>query len=469
MRSIRAFMLASVLGVVFVCMLVFFVSTYLQSRHEVDEVYDSHLAQSARMLNALLSHNLRDKILSSDSPLVLNDEQLNQDLNSLSDDEVSQLGHSYENKLVYQLWTTSGKLILRSNNAPQEKLIELQAGFETIQLKGKRWRSFTLRDNTLGVYLIVAEQLEVREELIDEITENLLTPFVVGIPLLLLALWYLIGRGLHPLVMISKAIKHRQAKNLEPIVIEGLSSELKPIETSLNSLLFQLKGTLEREKSFTDDAAHELRTPLAQIKVHAQNAQSSKDDQNRLLSLKLLDQSVDQATRTIEQLLHLARLQSSSTRTENDKVNLDKLAREQIAAMNQIFSQRQQSIELASPEQLKPIQGNGLLIGLLIRNLLENASLYTHVTGSIRLSIVYESGRQSGTTLIVEDNGPGVDDSQYENIFKRFHRENPGDSNGAGLGLSIVSRIAELHDASIISGSPVDPIHTGFCLHILFD
>jgi len=469
-HSLRTFLLVSILGVVFLCMVFFFISTYLQTRHEVDEVYDSQLAQSSRMLHALLIRNIDTKSITT--PLIFNDEQYLKNLDTLSDDdEISPLGHFYETMLSYQIWRQDGKLILRSNNAPQEKISALEAGFKTVQLKQKSWRSFTLQDKQQGIFLIVAEQLDIREEPISEITENLLTPYIVGIPTLLFILWHLIGRGLHPLINISQAIKNRQPSNLEPIHIAGLAPELLSIETALNSLLSRLKDTIEREKSFTDDAAHELRTPLAQIKIHTQNAQVSKSESDRKLCLRLLEQSVDQATRTIEQLLQLARLQSLHSFQQNGKVHLDKLARQQVAQLHAQLSKRQQHLELDVPDQLQPISGNELLIGLLFRNLLENASLYTPEKGAIRVRIIQqnvEKKEEQETTLIVEDSGPGVAEAKYKDIFQRFHRENPGDSNGAGLGLSIVSRIAELHGAKISPIQSLDPEYTGFCLSIVF-
>jgi len=469
-HSLRTFLLASILSVVFLCMVFFFLSTYIQTRHEVDEVYDSQLAQSARLLHALLLRNIDTN--SIDPPLVFDDEQYLKNLGTLSDDdEISPLGHFYETMLSYQLWRQDGKLILRSKNAPEEQLTAFQAGFKTIQFKQKSWRSFTLQDKQQGIFLIVTEQLDIREEPISELTENLLAPYIVGIPTLLFILWHLIGRGLHPLINISQAIKNRQPSNLEPIQIEGLAPELLSIETALNSLLSRLKDTIEREKSFTDDAAHELRTPLAQIKIHSQNAQVSKSESDRQLCLNLLEQSVDQATRTIEQLLQLARLQSLQSFQQNDTVHLGKLARQQVAQLHDQLSQRQQHLELDVPDQLLPIFGNDLLIGLLFRNLLENASLYTPEKGAIRIRIIQENideKEKQETTLTFEDSGPGVEEAKYDAIFQRFHRENPGDANGAGLGLSIVSRIAELHAAKISPIPSLDAEYTGFCLSITF-
>jgi len=472
MRSIRNFLLVSILGIVFLCMVFFFISTYLQTQHEVDEVYDSQLAQSARMLHALLIRNIEPNTLSVDEPIVFNDEQYLENLSSKTnddededEDEVSPLGHFYETMLAYQLWRQDGKLILRSSNAPELQITNLQPGFKSVLLNQRQWRSFTLQDNEYGVFLLVAEKLEIREELISEITENLLTPYVVGIPLLLFILWHLIGHGLYPLINISQAIKNRQPSNLEPIQISGLAPELLPIETALNALLIRLRDTIEREKSFTDDAAHELRTPLAQIKLHAQNAQVSHNESDKKLCLKLLELSVDQATRTIEQLLQMARLQSIHSFQQNKKVSLGKLARQQVAQIHTQISQRHQQIVLEAPDTLQPIQGNDLLISLLIRNLLENASLYSPENGLIRISIIQE---QLATKILVEDNGPGVAKDKYDTIFQRFHRENPGDSQGAGLGLSIVSRIAELHHAQISPIQSSDPEYSGFCISISF-
>ena len=245
----------------------------------------------------------------------------------------------------------------------------------------------------------------------------------------------------------------------------GDFQELQPIESAINGLFIQLNDAIEREKTFTDDAAHELRTPLATIKLHAQNAIQSKEESTRHQSLNLLDQSIEQATRTIEQLLHLARIQSLAFNTSQDAVAIDKVAREQVAQIDVKLEQKQQQLIFDCQEPLPKINGNDVLLRLLIRNLLENANLYTPEDGTIKLAL-----RASNTTLIlqIEDSGPGVSDTVYTEIFKRFHRERPGETIGSGLGLSIVSRITELHSAKIQRLEPSEITLKGFCLEISF-
>ena len=438
MKSIRNYLLISVLSVVLISLMIFSILTYSNSKHEVEEIYDSQLAQSTRLLYALIS-------VDSVEPLATK--------------------KLYKKSLMYQVWHFSGELALHSQSAPESLLHPLKKGFNTANYNKKTWRTYTLKDSDKALFFVVAENLKVRNKLVDEITEIISLPYFIGVPVLLVLLWIFIGRGLSPLIAISAAIQARSPDNLEPINLPQLAQELQPIESAINGLFIQLNDAIEREKTFTDDAAHELRTPLATIKLHAQNAIQSKEESTRHQSLNLLDQSIEQATRTIEQLLHLARIQSLAFNTSQDAVAIDKVAREQVAQIDVKLEQKQQQLIFDCQEPLPKINGNDVLLRLLIRNLLENANLYTPEDGTIKLAL-----RASNTTLIlqIEDSGPGVSDTVYTEIFKRFHRERPGETIGSGLGLSIVSRITELHSAKIQRLEPSEITLKGFCLEISF-
>jgi len=427
--------------------MIFSFITYSNAKHEVEEMYDSQLAQSTRLIYSLININAEKSVLSK---------------------ELSKTG------LMFQFWRISGDLIQRSKSAPDRLLHPLKKGFNKAEHAEKSWRTFTLKDSDKAVYFVVAENLEVRDELVDEITEIISLPYYIGVPVLLVLLWIFIGRGLLPLVSISKAIQARSSDNLEPIKLPQLAQEIQPIESAINALFVQLNDAIEREKTFTDDAAHELRTPLATIKLHAQNAIQSKEEHTRFQSLQLLDQSIEQATRTIDQLLHLARIQSLSFDRNQKPISLDKIAREQAAHLDVKFEQKNQQFIFDCPKALPKIMGNDVLLGLLIRNIIENASLYTPINGSIRFgllsSVASDTSDTSDTSVIIqiEDSGPGVSDSAYTEIFKRFHRERPGETIGSGLGLSIVSRIAELHSAKIQRLNHDKATLKGFCLEINF-
>mgnify|MGYP002150019989 CR=1 FL=1 len=418
--------------------MIFSIITYSNAKHEVEEMYDSQLAQSARLIYSLININAENSVITK---------------------ALSNTG------LMFQFWSFSGDLIQRSKNAPDRLLHPLKKGFNKADYAEKIWRTFTLKDSDKAVYFVVTENLKVRDKLVDEITEIISLPYVIGVPVLLILLWVFIGRGLLPLFSISKAIKARSPDNLEPIKLPLLAKELQPIESAINALFLQLNDAIEREKTFTDDAAHELRTPLATIKLHAQNAIQSKEEPTRIQSLQLLDQSIEQASRTIEQLLHLARIQSLSFDRNQITIPLDKIAREQAAQLDFKFEHKNQKFIFDCPESLPKIYGNDVLLGLLIRNIIDNANLYTPKNGTIKLGLYSES---TLVRLQIEDSGPGVSDSAYTEIFKRFHRERPGESVGSGLGLSIVSRIAGLHSAKIQRLEQSKVTLTGFCLEISF-
>ncbi|HHJ4328595.1 TPA: ATP-binding protein, partial [Klebsiella pneumoniae] len=264
-----------------------------------------------------------------------------------------------------------------------------------------------------------------------------------------------------PLADMTRLLKARAPDNLAPLLLAPLPQELEPVVASLNRLLQQVNQLLEREKRFIADAAHELRTPLAVLRIHAQNAQQAGSPHDREEALAQLLAGVDRTTRVVTQLLTLARLEPNAQPLRRQSLDLGVLARETLAELTPLALARDQELALDVDEHADlQLHGDAASLATLLQNLLGNALQYTPPGGRIEVRLYTDSG---ALNLEVADSGPGVAAELREQLFERFVRL--GESQGAGLGLSIVARIAELHGAGV---ELLDSALGGFCVRLRF-
>lgn len=217
---------------------------------------------------------------------------------------------------------------------------------------------------------------------------------------------------------------------------------------ALNSLFKRLQNAFEEIVLFTSNAAHELRTPLAAQKVHAQVAMQARDEKVRNEALKEVVDSINRATHMVEQLLTLSRLDPEGSLCCGENANLCHIAEEQLSEIGVTAIAKDIDLSLEAPHDCL-IQGESGMIGILIRNLVENAIRYTPAGGTVTVSITEENKHRH---IIVEDSGPGIPEEEYEKVFKRFYRVSEGNHEGTGLGLAMVQRIIEIHRAAIQFG-----------------
>lgn len=435
MSSIRRRTLVLVLGLMLLGTLLVTLFNYFDSAHEIEEVYDAQLAHTARMLQGVMRVPVQDSERDS----------LYAAFNAaLEHAGQPKPGHPYESKLAFQVWSPAGEVLVRSAAAPQLDTPPATQGYSNFDLGRHEWRGFLLKDPQRGLLIWTGERDDVRQELIDSIVRHTLYPNLLGSLVLAALFWWAIGWGLAPLRNMAEVIRGRHADSLEPLQLDPLPSELAPMQAALNRLLAQIDLVLERERRFIADAAHELRTPLAVLKVHAQNAIQAQAEDERRQSLQHLIGGIDRATRVVNQLLTMARIEPMLGKTEKDRIDLQTLVRETLAELTPWVLRKGLELSLEVGEGDFHLSADAATIGIALQNLVTNAVNFSPAGGRVRVLL-----GQDGEHLLlqVEDQGPGIPAEDLERVFERFHSRN--NSQGAGLGLAIVRRIAEQHAGSI--------------------
>lgn len=461
MKSIRFFLLTAVCLLVLFTLLVSGWVTFNHARYEVDELFDAELAQTARVLRstiAVASNYPAGDPVGNASSVSTHDWAPNPALDKAEQDERTRLGHSYERKIMFSVMR-GNDVILASDNFPANSSFPRDAGYRRIRLDNRDWYLFTLVDG--ATTYTVGERSDVREEMIGKIALGNLYPSLLALPVLLLLLAWVLQRGLRPLVQLDRHIQQRDKDNLDPIPLQNMPVEISPIVESLNGLLSQLRRSLESERRFSATASHEMRTPVAVLKVNVQNALKAATDSERVQLLHELDAGVDRAGRLINQLLTLSRLEQDDHGYAQQEVDILPLLREEIAALYPLVLQKHQSIELMCDEAVLPVQTVPQLFPLVVRNLVDNAIKYAPESGRILVSVQRNA---QGVLVQVEDSGAGVAPDQQQKIFERFYRIQNGSVTGSGLGLAIVRRVVELLRGTIAVES--SPLLGGLCVRV---
>lgn len=454
--------------------------TYRGARHEAAEVYDANLAQNARIIIALLRHEaveerdlaekvekLRSELSEADVrrfPILAGmlDEYLNHDT-SLNEHVLGTdrgLVHAYESRIAVRARLSSGAILLSSENAPD--FGAAVPGFTNVGHGSDAWRVFSANEPESGLTVQVGERRELRREMVRYVTLGTVAPLLAALPLLALLVWFAVGRGLRPLVKLARSVEDRRPDMLEPLDDARVPHEAKPLADGLNRLFGRMHETLENERRFTADAAHELRTPLAALKTQAQVAQRSVDPVQRAHALAQLVAGTDRATHLVEQLLALARSDSGqAARRDFERVDLAEVAHDVLRELAPGAGAKQVELELTG-EHAK-VSGSPDGLRMLLRNLVDNSIRYSDAGARVTVSTLRANGRAE---LRVTDTGPGIPPGEREAMFKRFHRGTQNGASGSGLGLSIVQRIANLHDARIELDS--GPGERGLSVSVLF-
>ena len=310
----------------------------------------------------------------------------------------------------------------------------------------------------------VAETREKRSVLATEIVKGVMLPQFIMLPLAVVLVWLALVRGIRPLSKLEDRIRARRPDDLSPLDERIAPVEVAPLVASVNDLLARLKDSITAQKRFLADAAHQLKTPLAGLRMQADLAQREGTDLREIQeSLKQIELASIRATHTVNQLLSLARAEASGLATSRTECDLVSLTQEVI--QDSVPRAMEKHIDLGYEGPAADVggvilEGNALLITELIRNLIDNAINYTPSTpdrpGVVTVRVLAERAAH-GPTLQVEDSGSGIAPAERERVFQPFHRSLGTSVDGSGLGLSIVREIADQHGA-VVSVEDVDPV-----------
>lgn len=402
--------------------------TWHDVRHELDELLDSHLTQAAALLVVQQAHELGQNDGGDDAPA-----------------PDAPLLHRYAPKVAFQVFH-EGRLALRSANAPTAPMARsgLRSGFDNVQLDGAGWRVFATHGAERDVQVYVGEQSASRASIVWAVLRSMLWPMLLALPLLALGAWWAVRVGVAPMRRLGRLLAARRPDALQPVELAGITSEMAPMVASLNDLFGRIGSLLEAERRFTADAAHELRTPIAAIRIQAQVALGESDAAQRQHALQATLDGCDRATRLVEQLLTLSRLESEAA-LGMAAVDLGALARRVLAELVPKALANGQTLELEAADGCI-VAGEETLLAVLVRNLADNALRYSppgaHVLAELR--------RVDGQIVLsIEDSGPGLSEAGRARLGERFFRVAGTAASGSGLGWSIVRRIAAVHQFDV--------------------
>jgi two-component system, OmpR family, sensor histidine kinase QseC len=430
-NSLQARLLVLLLGLVTVVWIGVAVLTWFDASHELDELLDGHLAQAASLL--VVQHAKAGDANDDDD-----------------DDHVAEAPplYKYAPQVAFQVFRKGG-LVMRSANAEATALATTTTGFSTRRLPdGTQWRVFAVRSVNHDVQVFVGEQTRMRDDILWAILRSMLLPLVVALPVLALAVWAAVRSGLAPLRQLSQMLGQRRAQALEPVALPGLPSEMLPVVQSLNGLFKRIDHLLDAERRFTADAAHELRTPIAAIRAQAQVALGAGADvAQREHALRSTLLGCDHATRLVDQLLTLARLEALP-QAAPARINLSAVVQRIAADLVPAALARSQTLALDAPHPCV-VAGDEMLVGVLVRNLIDNALRYSPDGAQVQVSLGHDSGR---VTLRVQDSGAGMTAPEIAKLGQRFVRVLGHHQSGSGLGWSIVKRLVDVYGAQVEVG-----------------
>ena len=413
MSSIRLRLLVSLVALLVLVAATMAAITYRNVLGESEAIFDYQLQQMA------LSLRDQGEIASAEAgPLA--DEQLD---------------------FVIQIWTVDGRSIYASrahSSLPARALL----GLHTLNVEGRAWRTYSVA--TRERVIQVAQPVEIRQRLAAHAAWRSVLPLLLMTPLAALAMWWLAAQNLAPLDRLAHEVRSRDARSLAPVPTTGLPDEVAPLASALNTLLERLRSSLDGQRAFVADAAHELRSPLTALKLQLELLRRAPDAVERDAARAALGEGIARASRLVEQLLALARAEPDASFAPQ-RVNLATIAAQAIADTRAFADSRSIALELRA-EGSPAVDGDPLALGLLVRNLVDNAVRYSPSGSRVEVQVQADGG---GTLLLVDDAGPGIPESERERVFDRFYRRADTSEPGSGLGLAIVRSVADAHGASV--------------------
>nr|WP_154747827.1 MULTISPECIES: quorum sensing histidine kinase QseC [Serratia] len=410
------------------------VVAWVMSRNTINEVFDT---QQMLFAKRLATANLGDLLADESARSLPKTKKLVHH---------GKRGEQDDDALAFAIFDRQGKMLLNDGENGADFLFdEEREGFTDGERKGDddSWRLLWLTSPDGRYRIVVGQEWDYRRDMALGMVTGQLVPWLVTLPVLMLLIALMVGRELRPLRAVAAGLRRRAPDDETPLDARQVPTEVRPLVDALNALFARINALLVRERRFTSDAAHELRSPLAALRVQTEVVQLAGDDAPmREHALDNLTVGIDRATRLVDQLLTLSRLDSLSDLAELAPVDWNELVTMTLAEQDK--QAHAAGVTLRYEQQGTPParQGQTLLLSLLLRNLLDNAVRYTPKGGVVTVTL-------SERSLTVEDDGPGVTTEHLARLGERFYRPPGQEQTGSGLGLSIVQRIAGLHGLQV--------------------
>ena len=422
-RSLR-FRLISILSVS--ALFIWLISTALawwQVRNEVKEMFD---AQQVLFAQRLATSDLHSILMERPQP-----HKGKHHKKPKYDDDA----------LAFAIFSADGRMLMSDGENGENFIFAPQKGFSVTEIRGDddKWRIFWQPAAGGNLLIAVGQELEYREELVSKMVLSQTGIWLASLPLLLILLTWVITRELRPLKRIGRKVANRTPEDSSQLKTQHLPTEVLPLVDSLNQFFARSANTLLRERRFTSDAAHELRSPLAALRIQTEVAQLAGDDvAMREQALQNLTKGIDRASQLIEKLLTLSRLDNAQQLEDLQPIEWQPLLSSVVGEL--YFSAQKRQMDIQLDAQIEPVsrQGQPLLLSLMVRNLIDNAIRYCPQGTQIDVRLAHNE-------IVIEDNGGGVSEADLAKLGQRFYRPAGQNEKGSGLGLSIVQRIAELH------------------------
>ncbi|HXL84325.1 MAG TPA: ATP-binding protein [Casimicrobiaceae bacterium] len=390
---------------------------YYEASSEADEIFDYHMQQIALALRGGL-------------PLGPSHQRLEHEVEEANFD------------FVVQVWTLDGTLVYAST-AQAQLPRQAVSGFSNVTAQGASYRVFLML--TSSQVIQVAQDLAARQELAGGLVLRMVGPVMLLAPVLMLAVWGVVTQSTRPLARARQQIARRAADELSPLTVPGLPDEVRPLVDEINLLFARLAEAFDAQRSFVADAAHELRSPLAALRLQVQSMQRATDTEARAVATRRMLAGIDRAGRLVDQMLVLARQDAAAEPTEGAPTDLRATATLAIGDVLSAARERRIDLGIVDSETLS-VTGESEALRILFRNLLENAIKYAPEGGTVDVAIRTQEGRP---LVEIADSGPGIPVEKRDRAFDRFYRVAGGTAAGSGLGLAIAQSIARRHHATI--------------------
>ncbi|WP_399676143.1 quorum sensing histidine kinase QseC [Serratia sp. szju] len=410
------------------------VVAWVMSRNTINEVFDT---QQMLFAKRLATANLGDLLADESARSLPKTKKLVHH---------GKRGEQDDDALAFAIFDRDGKMLLNDGENGADFLFDGEReGFTDGERKGDddSWRLVWLTSPDGRYRIVVGQEWDYRRDMALGMVTGQLVPWLATLPVLMLLIALMVGRELRPLRAVAAGLRRRAPDDATPLDARQVPTEVRPLVDALNALFARINTLLVRERRFTSDAAHELRSPLAALRVQTEVVQLAGDDAPmREHALDNLTVGIDRATRLVDQLLTLSRLDSLSDLAELTPIDWNDLVTMTLAEQDRQAHAAGVTLRYEHRGTPPPRQGETLLLSLLLRNLLDNAVRYTPQGGVVTVTL-------SERSLTVEDDGPGVTAEHLARLGERFYRPPGQEQTGSGLGLSIVQRIAGLHGLQI--------------------